>query len=215
MTAAHTSAASSRPAFSDELRDLAARFADHPVRVGQVLDAMQGRGFNLLLVFIALPFITPIPLPGLSLPFGLAVAIIGSRLALGKKPWLPTKLLERELPPQFLDKVLRAARRIVNALEFFLRPRLAFMSDHFIFRRTAGILIALSGILMLLPVPLPFSNSLPALTVLLLAAGALERDGAFFVAGCAVFLIATAYFVFLGVGGTHVVDSLWDASLGG
>jgi hypothetical protein len=37
----------------------------------------------------AFPFCTPIPLPGFSLPFGLVIAIIGLRLALGQKPWLP------------------------------------------------------------------------------------------------------------------------------
>lgn len=211
MTSALPSLPASPLTFSQELRDLTDRFADCPVRLGQILDAMKGRGFDLLLVFITLPFITPIPLPGFSLPFGLTVAVIGARLALGKKPWLPAKLLKRELPPRFLARVLRAAGRIVRALEFFLRPRLAFMNDHLIFRRTAGALIACSGILMLLPLPVPFSNSLPALTVLLLAAGALERDGAFFLAGCTSFLISLAYFLFLLIGGAHFLDGLWDA----
>jgi hypothetical protein len=38
----------------------------------------------------------------------------------------------------------------------------------------------LSGLLMLLPLPIPLTNTLPALTVVLLAAGAIERDGLFF-----------------------------------
>ena len=215
MTSIDTMLPSGKLTFSQELRNLSDRFADRPVRLGQILDAMQGRGFDLLLVFITLPFITPIPLPGFSLPFGLAVAVIGARLALGKKPWLPAKLLKRELPTQFLARVLRAARRIVRALEFFLRPRLAFMNDHLIFRRTAGALIACSGLLMILPLPVPFSNSLPALTVLLLAAGSLERDGAFFLAGCSLFLVTIGFFIFLALGGGHLMNDFWQTRIRG
>ena len=95
--------------FSQELRELAAQFAERPVRLGEILDATKGRGFHLLLVLISLPFLTPIPLPGFSIPFGLVVAVIGARMALGQKPWLPQKLLARELPAGFLAKVLAGA----------------------------------------------------------------------------------------------------------
>jgi hypothetical protein len=70
--------------FSQELRALTERFADRPVRLSAILEATHGRGFNLLLVLISLPFLTPIPVPGLSTLFGLVVAVIGARLALGK-----------------------------------------------------------------------------------------------------------------------------------
>lgn len=215
MILLHTARAPGKVPFSQELRELANRFAERRVQLREILEATKGRGFNLMLVFIALPFITPIPLPGFSIPFGLVAAIIGARLALGKGPWLPKKLLQRELPPRFLTNLLRAASRIVRGLEFFLRPRLAYMNDYFIFRRLAGAIIMLSGLLLLLPLPLPFSNSLPALTILLLAAGALERDGVFFLAGCSIFLVTITYFAFLGLGGAHILDDLWHARISG
>lgn len=198
--------APARMTFSQELRELAGRFAERPVRLGEILDASKGRGFNLLLVFIALPFLTPVPLPGFSIPFGLVVAVIGARLALGRKPWLPQKLLCHELPPRLFSKLLKAASRVVKWLEFFLRPRLALMNDHVVFRRVAGVLIALSGLFLIIPLPIPFSNSLPAATVLLLAAGALERDGLAFLAGCGLFVVTAAYFLLLAFGGAQVLE---------
>jgi hypothetical protein len=60
---------------SQELRELAERFAERPVQLGEILDGTQGRGFDLLLVRIPLPFLTPIPLPGFSIPLGLVVAL--------------------------------------------------------------------------------------------------------------------------------------------
>ena len=134
-----------RPKFSQELRYLAEQFADRPARLSEILAATQGRGFNLLLLLIGLPFLTPIPLPGLSTPFGFVVLLIGARLALGRRPWLPEKILHRELPARFIARLLGAASRIVRWLEVLLRPRLDFLHEQWIYRRIAGTLIMLSG----------------------------------------------------------------------
>ena len=197
-----------RAKFSQELQELAQQFADRPARLSEILAATQGRGFDFLLLVIALPFLTPIPLLGLSTPFGLVVLVIGTRLALGRRPWLPEKLLRRELPARFISKVLTAASRAVRWLEVLLRPRLNFLHEQWIYRRVAGTLIMLSGLLLLLPLPIPLTNSFPALTVVLLAAGAMERDGLFFLAGCAAFTATLAYFGLLAFGGAHLLANL-------
>lgn len=202
------------PRFSQELRGLAQQFADRPARLSEILAATQGRGYYLLLLLIGLPFLTPIPLPGFSTPFGLIVLVIGARLALGQRPWLPQKLLQRELPARFIARVLATASWAVRWLEFLLRPRLDFLHEQWIYRRIAGTLIMLSGLLLLLPIPIPLTNSFPALTVVLLAAGAMERDGLFFLAGCATFLVAVAYFGLLAFGGVQLLDNLWRTVFG-
>lgn len=73
----------------------------------------------------------------------------------------------------------------------------------------------MSGLFLIIPLPLPFSNSLPAGTVLLLAAGALERDGLAFLAGCGLFVITAAYFLLLAFGGAQAVEHLRKAVTGG
>lgn len=178
------------------------------MRLGELLDATKGRGYNLLLVLIALPFLTPIPLPGFSIPFGFVVAIIGARMAMGQKPWLPQRLLDRELPAGFLTKLVKAATRVLGLLEWFLRPRLAFLHNQTIYRRLGGLLILLSGLFLVLPLPVPFSNGLPGWTVLLISAAALERDGLCFLAGCGMFLITTAFFALLAFGGAEALGQL-------
>jgi hypothetical protein len=203
-----------RPRFSQELRHLAQQFAGRPARLSEILAATQGRGFNLLLLLIGLPFLTPIPLPGFSTPFGFVVLLIGARLALGRRPWLPKKILQRELPARFIARLLGAASRIVRWLEVLLRPRLDFLHEQWIYRRIAGTLIMLSGLLLLLPLPIPLSNSFPALTVVLLAAGAMERDGLSFLAGCGAFVATLAYFGLLAFGGAHLLNNLWHTVFG-
>jgi len=203
-----------RPTFSEELGCLARLFAKRPATLEGIIAGTQGRGYDLLLVLICLPFLTPVPLMGLSTPFGLVVSLIGARLALGRQPWLPNRLLQRELPHGFIAKVFAGAIRIVRTLEILLRPRLSFLHEQLVFRRLSGGLIMVSGLLLLLPLPIPLTNSFPALTVVLLAAGAMERDGLFFCAGCATFTGTLAYFGLLAFGGVHLLDNLRHSVFG-
>ncbi len=94
-------------------------------------------------------------------------------------------------------------------MEYFLRPRLGFVRANVIFNRISGYLIAVSCLMLMLPVPLPLSNSLPAWTVLFLATGALSLAGLFFFAGCASFVVSVAYFTLVAVGGMTAIDKVW------
>ena len=193
---------------SDEIARLVAVFAERPVRLREILETTHGCGYTLLLALLALPFCTPIPLPGLSTPFGVVIALIGFRLSLREKPWLPQRLLNTELPPKFFPQFLTATQRIVRGMEFFLRPRWTWLLDTGVLHHIYGAMILVCGLLLLLPLPVPFTNTLPALTVVLLAAAMLERDGYFVVAGLAMFTVTIGFFCALFFGGTTVVNVL-------
>jgi hypothetical protein len=183
---------------SEELAHLQVTFAERAVQLQEVITALRGRAYLLLLVLLSLPFCTPIPLPGLSTPFGLVLAVIGLRLALGLKPWLPKKLLYTAMPPGFLAKLLRITQNIVRIFEKLLRPRWAAFTNTETLRRLHAFAIFLAGLALLLPLPIPFTNMFPAWAVLLLACGLLERDGLFVLAGHVVFAAGVAYFILLG-----------------
>jgi hypothetical protein len=193
---------------SEELADLRLRFAERSVTLHEVIHTLRGRAYTLLLILFALPFITPIPLPGLSTPFGLAIAFIALRLALGQRPWLPMKLQRKELPAGFFAKVFTVAARVISFMEKFLRPRLAVLTGSGVLQQLHAFVILIAALTLLLPLPIPFTNSFPAWTILLLAGGLLERDGVFILAGYAVFALGVLYFVFLGEAATQLVQAL-------
>lgn len=206
-------APSPRSKFSHELQHLTQQVANRPVLISEVLATAEDKGIHLLLLLIALPFLSPITLPGLSTPFGLVIVLVGAQLALRRRPWLPKGIAHRELPAGFIARLLDTAGRIVRWLEVLLRPRLDFLHEQSICRRIAGILVMLSGLLLLLPLPIPLSNSFPALTVVLLSAGAMERDGFFFLAGCAMFVLTLTFFGLLAIGGADLLATLGHAPL--
>lgn len=195
---------------SEEIGQLVTAFSERPVRLREVLEVTQGRGYTLLLALLSLPFCTPIPLPGLSTPFGLVIALIGFRLSLRQQPWLPQRLLDVELPATFFPSFLAATGRLVRGMECFLRPRWTVLLDAGMLHHAYGLMILVCGVLLLLPLPVPFSNFMPALTVVLLAAAMLEQDGYFVVAGLVVFAMTLMFFAAILFGSAATVNWLHD-----
>lgn len=183
---------------SEELAVLQASAGERSLTLREVVFRLGGRGYTLVVILLALPFITPIPLPGLSTPFGLAIALIALRLALGQRPWLPKRLQRKILPPGFLARILRVSGSLIRFLEKFLRPRLTFLTNSTGMRRLHAFTMFVGACGLLLPLPIPFSNTFPAWVVLLLACGLLERDGAFILGGYAAVLAGLVFFIFLG-----------------
>jgi hypothetical protein len=182
------------PRLSVEVERLIGLLEKRPMPLEEMIALLHGRAYNLLLIILALPFCTPIPLPGLSMPFGSIIAIIGARLGLAQKPWLPRRLLEMQIKPGLMIPVLRAVQRMARGVELLLRPRLSWLAEFTPLHRLYGAIIFSCGLLLLLPLPIPFSNLLPAATVVLLASGVLERDGAAIISGLCAFALTLAFF---------------------
>ena len=98
----------------------------------------------------------------------------------------------------------------MRGLEVLLKPRLCFLVDYAVLHHFYGAMVCISGLLLLLPLPIPFSNLLPALAVIFLAAALIERDGYFIVAGIVMFLLTLAFFSGIFLGGAAMISWLRD-----
>jgi hypothetical protein len=194
---------------SVELADLHARAGERAVTLREVIYLLRGRAYLLLIVLLALPFLQPVPLPGLSTPIGFAIVLIALRLALGQRPWLPMKIQRAQLPAGFFGTVLTFTSRLLRFLESVLKPRWGLLTDTPLLNQLHAIVILVSASILLLPLPIPLSNILPAWAIFLVACGMLERDGVFLVAGYFAFALGVAYFIFLGDVAQDAVQALW------
>ena len=186
---------------SRALREIAESLPGERTRLGDLMDRLQGRVYTLLLVLLCLPFCQPIALPGLSTPFGVVIALLGLRFAFRQRPWLPKRLLNTCIPNRLLHRVLDGSARILNTLEKLLHPRIPWLFGLPYTQLLSGTAIGVCGLLLLLPLPVPFSNLLPALAVILIAAAMSERDGAMLLAGGGVFVVTLAFFAAIFLGG--------------
>lgn len=194
---------------SEEFALILKEFEVETVTLREVLALLHGRGYVLLVMLLSLPFCTPIPLPGLSTPLGLIIAIIGVRLAMGAKPWLPQRLLDTRLPPRIFSRVFALTQKIVGWFERWLRPSLLWITATSRLEQLHAVPIVICAALLLLPVPVPFSNVIPAWGVMLIAGGLLERDGRFIIAGYIATILAVAFFAIIGFAGVEVTEHAW------
>ena len=193
---------------SQEIDGLLAQFREGSVTLREIIAVIHGRAYTLLLILLSLPFCLPVPLPGLSTALGAIVALIGLRLSLRLAPWLPDAVLDARVATAKVAGLLRASRRVAAGLEVLLKPRWSFLVDWVLLHHLYGAMILASGLLLMLPLPVPFSNLLPALTVILLAAALVERDGYCIVAGILCFAFTLFFFGGIYLGGTAVVHWL-------
>jgi len=171
-----TNGSASQSRLSTDLELLQARIRGESLTLVELKQSLKDRGTAMLLILLALPFCF-IAIPGLSTPFGIAVCLIGAWLIIGREPWLPRFIMRRRLSTARLDQLLSGSIKVACKLEKFARPRLAFPHAGPGMLRLIGLDIVIAGLGLMLPLPIPFSNSIPAWAVVLLAIGMMEKDG--------------------------------------
>lgn len=182
---------------SSDLRDLLEQANGRALTLGQLESILQGRGFALFILLVSIPFLFPVSVPGLSIPFGVVVMLLGLRIATGQKPSLPGMILQREVKYATLEKMVNFALKLCSKMEKIVKPRMHFMQRWPWMLKLIGLGIASGGLQLCLPLPplIPFSNFIPALSIVLLTAGLMERDGLAVLFGYVVNIAAWIYFV--------------------
>jgi hypothetical protein len=202
---------------SDALRRLLREANGRPLMIREMVEILHGRGLQFVVILLCLPFLAPVTIPGVSIPFGLAIALCGLRIAFGHKPWLPGFVLNRRVSYAVLEKMVHFGCRIYEKVEKVVRPRFGFLLAGPGMGMLIGLAIALSGIFLSLPIPPPFplTNTIPGFAIIFLSLGLMERDGGLILCGYGLTLVAAIYVVLIGLAGTAGVDHLWRMLKGG
>lgn len=186
---------------------------EHPeqVKVAEVLKLAGERIFGFLFVLLAMPSALPIPAPGYSAPFGIVILILAVQLIIGRKrPWLPEKTRNQSISLKQMQGILKAGLPWLQRIEAISRPRLSDVCTSLSGRVVIGTAIALMGVLMMIPIP--GTNTLPAIGIFVTGFGLMEDDGAISLGGLVVCLcglvlsISIILAVFLG--GLSLLDLL-------
>lgn len=194
---------------SEELRALVEAADGKAMSVARILDHLQDRGSNLFIVVVTLPFLLLPTTFGLSAPMGAAVAILGLCQAIGRRPWLPQRLLRKEFPFESLQRTMERAARVSAWIEKISRPRLAFMLWPGV-ASLAGIGLIVWGLLMAVPGP----NNVFAAMILLYAFGLLMRDGLLLLVGHVLTFSAPILAIVFWDSIAGFVMELWDKFAG-
>ena len=185
--------------------------------IGELTRAVGEKGFGLLLIVLSLPSALPVPAPGYSTPFGLVMALIALQILRGRTAvWLPQKIGSIRIKPKLADKMLGTASKFLSKIERFIRPRQMWI------RWRAGqaslaLVVLIMACLMMLPIPM--TNTFPAMIIFMIGVGLSEEDGLLaigaFTVGCCAVLLYTGIIYIILIHGIEAIEPIknWIKSL--
>ncbi len=193
--ASHTLAASLRPLLSSRKARLT---------LGEMVAGIEGiDGLGPVLFALTLPVLLPLP-PGVSMVLALPLLVVAPQIVVGRRClWLPKALARQSIKRPELVKLLRRILPLLDRVERLARPRLSFLTGR-IGASAVGVACTLIALVLILPIP--FANLIPALAMTAFAVGLARKDGLFVLSGYAL-IIAAACVIALGVHGIAVAVS--------
>ncbi len=142
--------------------------------IGQIVSVLRGKVFAILILVFALPVSIP-NIPGISALFAPLIIVPAIFMVLNeKKPRLPKFISSISFQTKHLRFAIEKSLPFVKQLEKLISPRLSFLSSGFAIYFLALEIVFLSLILLL---PIPLGNMMPAIAIAIIALGILENDG--------------------------------------
>jgi hypothetical protein len=190
-----------RESLSTTLKGVAESLPEGTVSVRYLLSTVGEHSMLLLCIILTIPFLTPIPLPGVSTIFGAIIMLIALGIILNRLPWLPRQVLDRPISSEQLGAVMQRGSQMSARIERFVRPRMLGLSATTAVNRLNGVVLFIGGFLLILPIPfIPLSNMIPGYGILFLSIGMLQRDGWMIVLGYLLTLATVLYFAAIAIG---------------
>ena len=154
-----------------------AEIADHGedrISVEELTHRFGGRAIGALLFVFGLACMLPLP-PGATTIFGFPLVLLAPQLIIGAGvPWLPEGVKRRTISMAHLKEGLPRFIRVLKRVEAVSKPRFVLLFGPVGERLIGVVILALALVLIL---PIPGGNILPAMAVSALAFALIQRDG--------------------------------------
>lgn len=185
---------------SEILQDVASGFTEDRITVFAIKDAIKEKGFAIMLLVFSLPLSIPLPVPpGTTTIAALPLLVLSFQAAIGiKSPWLPDFIGQKSLKRTTLAAVVEKSAPFLRKIEKITKPRFSTVA-YLLSGKMFGVLVMLCSLS--IAVPLPLTNFIPAIGIVLLSLGLLSKDGAIMLLGILVSafgLLISASVIILG-----------------
>ncbi len=168
------------------LRKIADDTTNERISIRYLLETLGDRAIGALMLVFAFPNVMPTP-PGTSAILGAPLVFLAAQLTFGMKPWLPAVIADRSMARADFAAIINKAHPWLTWAERLLKMRISFLTEP-PFEYFVGLLCLILAVVLLLPVP--FGNMLPALSICIFCFGILGRDGVWTLAGIVSFAVS-------------------------
>lgn len=165
------------------IEDVVNKSSSDRIPIHDLVDAMEGVGFGLAMMIFSFGLIIPLPPPFPSI-IALPLVIFSLQIVAGySAPKLPKRFSNLSVKRSVVAMLVRKSAPYIRQVERILRPRLNFITSTGAERIIGIFTLIFSGFVFL---PLPLSNFIPGLGVLIISFGMLGKDGLVIILGIVV-----------------------------
>lgn len=184
-------------------------FQGENITLADILKIVDKRVFGVLFILLSLPSALPVPAPGYSTPFGILLFILALQLIAGAhNPWMPQRLAQHPFKLETAQGIVKAGVPWLQRVEAITHPRMSYVCRGVLGRFLIGSVIAIMAISMMIPIP--GTNTIPAMGIFVLGFGLFEEDGAISLLGLAIsavgLTITTSILIAIYWGGSSLID---------
>jgi hypothetical protein len=183
---------------SDLLNAYVQSLTEERTSVRDIVAGLGERGLGVLIAIFALPNLLPSTVPFGNVATGIPPLFLAVQLMLGYvQPILPAFIADRSVATATLKAFVPRVTAILRWFERLLAPRLPWVTGRLAERLFGGFCVVLA---IASTLPIPFGHNLPALGLVLIGLGLIERDGAAILSGALIGLAGIVLLVALPLG---------------
>lgn len=191
-------------ATSKKLDEIQEELPDENISLKELINVMSGEGLQFMIIILIAPFLIPASIPGSSTPFGILIILLEIAYLNNKSLYIPDFIGKYEISKENVLKLFDIIKKALGYVEKISNPRGKLSSKKYVLKINAVVNILLA-FLLFLPLPIPFTDFIPATSMLLLAVSTLEHDSYLMILGYVAAILTVIYFSSVGYVGIEII----------
>lgn len=191
-------------ATSKKLDEIQEELPDENISLKELINVMSGEGLQFMIIILIAPFLIPASIPGSSTPFGILIILLEIAYLNNKSLYIPDFIGKYEISKENVLKLFDIIKKALGYVEKISKPRGKLSSKKYVLKINAVVNILLA-FLLFLPLPIPFTDFVPATSMLLLAVSTLEHDSYLMILGYVAAILTVIYFSSVGYVGIEII----------
>jgi hypothetical protein len=188
------------------LRAFTSSVTSDRVSIAEIVAALGGRGLGVLIALFSLPNTISTPILFSNVLVAIPVLIFAVQLMLGfDRLMLPSVVARQTISTDMLKTVAPRVAAVLSWFERLLRPRFPAIAGSHMDQALGMLSIVLALASM---APIPFGHNLPALGLVMIGLGMIERDGLAILLGAVAGILGVVLLSLMVLGLAHGVGFL-------
>ena len=189
---------------SRKLKNIQEKLPDENLTLTELTNRLSTEGVQLLIIVLLAPFLIPVSIPGSSTPFGILIILLEIAFLRNKSIHIPDFIGKYEISKENVLKLFDVLEKVFGYLEKISKPRGKLYLNNYVIILN-GLMTILLALLLFLPLPVPFTDFMPAISMLMLSLSILEKDSYLMIIGFVAGILTIIYFMSIGYVGIEII----------